>query len=78
MLVAVFRDLDPADEFHDEVWATGFGRPCIKHLGDIGVVHQRHCLTFGFKPGDHVLGVHSRLDDFRATRLRTGSSCSAM
>src|SRR6266705_6521525 len=65
MLVAVFRDLDPADECHDEVWATGFGRPCIKHLGDVGVVHQRQCLPLAFKPGDHALRVHSRLDDFQ-------------
>src|SRR5712664_855428 len=66
MLVAVFRDLDPADEFHDEVWATGFSRPCIENLGDVGVVHQRQCLPLGFKPGDHVLRVHSRLDDFQS------------
>src|SRR6266568_723335 len=65
MLVAVFRDLDPADEFHDEVWVTGFGRPCIENLGDIGVIHQRQCLPLGFKPGDHVLRVHSRLDYFQ-------------
>src|SRR5258708_7562671 len=65
MLVAVFRDLHPADEFHDEVWATGFGRPCIKHLADVGVVHQRQCLPLGFKPGDHTLRVHSRLDYFQ-------------
>src|SRR6266850_5300374 len=65
MLIAVFRDLDPADEFHDEVWATGFGRPRIEHLGDAGVVHQRQCLPLGFKPGDHVLRVHSRFDDFQ-------------
>src|SRR6267142_1288538 len=65
MLIAVFRDLDPADEFHDEVWATGFGRPGIKHLGDVGVLHQRQCLPLGFKPGDHAPGVHSRLDNFQ-------------
>src|SRR6266478_2805034 len=66
MFVAVFRDLDPADEFHDEVWATGLGRPGIKHLGDVGVVHQRQCLPLGFKPGDHAPRVHSRLDDFQS------------
>src|SRR6266478_4556153 len=65
MLVAVFRDLDPADKFHDEVWSTGFGRPCIENLGDVGVVHQRQCLPLGFKPGDHALRVHSRLDNFQ-------------
>src|SRR6266581_6161117 len=66
MLVAVFRDLNPADEFHDEVWATGFGRPCIEDLGDVGVVHQRQRLTLGFKTADHALCVHSRLDDFQS------------
>src|SRR6266436_7063780 len=65
MLVAVFRDLDPADEFYDEVWATGFGRPRIENLGDVGVIHQRQRLPLGFKPGDHALRVHSRLDDFQ-------------
>src|SRR5437016_8660397 len=66
MLIAVFRDLDPADEFHDEVRTTRFGRPCIENLGDVGVVHQRHCLPLGFKPGDHALRVPSRLDDLQS------------
>src|SRR5260370_37082174 len=66
MLIAVFGDLDPADKFHNEIWATGFGRPGIKPRADIGVVHQRQCLPLGFKPRDHALGVHSRLDDFQS------------
>src|SRR6266542_2859052 len=65
MLIAVFRDLDPADKFHHEIRTTGFGRPRIKHLGDVGVVHQRQCLPLRFKPGDHALRVHSRLDNFQ-------------
>src|SRR6267142_3404548 len=65
MLVAVFRDLDPADKFHDEIRATGFGRSRVKHLVDVGVVHQRHCLALGFKAGNHALRVHSRLDNFQ-------------
>src|SRR6266850_3598511 len=65
MLIAVFRDLDPADEFHDEVWATGFGRPRIENLGDVWVVHQRQCLALGFKPADHALRVHPGLDNFQ-------------
>src|SRR6266404_7871611 len=65
MLIAVFRDLDPTDELHDKVGAARFGRPRIKHLGNVGVVHQRQGLSLGFKPGDHALGVHSRLDDFQ-------------
>src|SRR6266542_2539270 len=66
MLIAVFRDLDPADKFHHEIRATGFGRPRIENLGDVGVVHQRQCLPLGFKPGNHALRVHSRLDDFQS------------
>jgi hypothetical protein len=66
MLIAVFRDLDPADEFHDEVRTTRFRRPGIQHLGDVGVLHQRQCLPLGFKPRDHALRVHSRLDDFQS------------
>src|SRR5882724_407027 len=65
MLIAVFCDLDPTDKLHDEIWAPRFGRPCVKHLGDVGVVHQRQCLPLGLKPGDHALGVHSQLDDFQ-------------
>src|SRR6266702_155082 len=61
-LIAVFRDLYPTDKLHHEIWATGCGRPCIENLGDVGVVHQRQCLPLGFKPGDHALRVHSRLD----------------
>src|SRR6266851_7129918 len=65
MLIAVFRDLDSTDKLHDEIWPTQFGRPCIKHLCDIGVLHQRQCLPLRFKPGDHALRVHSRLDNFQ-------------
>src|SRR6266568_2180403 len=65
MLIAVFGDFHPTDKLHDEIWAPRFGRPCVKHLGDVGVVHQRQCLPLGLKPGDHALGVHSQLDDFQ-------------
>src|SRR5438034_6971376 len=66
MLIAVFGDLDPTNQLHDEIWAPRFGRPGIKHLRDIGVVHQRQCLPLGLKPGDHALRIHSRLDDFQS------------
>src|SRR6266567_5679938 len=66
MLIAVFRDLEPTHKLHDEIWATRFGRSCIENLGDVGVVHQRQCLPLSFKPGDHALRVHSRLDDFQS------------
>src|SRR6267378_2677663 len=65
MLIAVFGDLDSADEFHDEIGATGVGCPCIKHLGDVGMVHQRHRLSLGLKACDHAFGVHSRLDNLQ-------------
>src|SRR6266404_2505757 len=65
-LIAVFRDLDPTYKLHHEIWATGCGRPRIENLGDVGVVDQRQCLPLGFKPGNHALRVHSRLDNFQS------------
>ena len=65
MLVAVFGDFDAADEFHDKIRPTGFRRPGIEYLGDVGMVHQRQRLPLGLKPGDDTFGVHARLDDFQ-------------
>jgi hypothetical protein len=42
------------------------------------MIHQCQRLPLGFEAGDDGLGVHAELDDFSATRRRTGSSCSAI
>ena len=41
------------------------GGPAVEHLGDVGVVHQRQGLPLGLEPGDHLPGVHARLDDLQ-------------
>src|SRR6516164_540390 len=38
-------------------------RSAVEHLGDIGVVHHREGLAFGFEAGDHLPRVHARLQD---------------
>ena len=63
-LVAVFRDRDSFDQFHDEVGLARRGSSCVEHLGDVGVFHDRQGLSLGFEPGDHLAGAHPRLDDF--------------
>ena len=64
-LVAVLRDRHPADQLHHEVRAAGFGRTGIQHPGNIRMVHHRQGLPLGLEPGDHLLGVHARLDDLQ-------------
>ena len=50
-----------------------FGHASIEHLGDVGVVHQRQSLAFGFEPGQDLRGVHAGFDeldgDFAFDRL---------
>src|SRR5215510_14555661 len=72
MLIAVFGDLDAADEFHDEERPPGFRRPGIEHFGDVWVVHQSQRLALGLESGDHTLGVHTRLDDFEGNPSMNG------
>ena len=35
----------------------------VEDAGDVGMVHESQGLTFCFKPGDHLFGVHAQLDD---------------
>ena len=49
---------------------TKYGRPAvgrtrIEHLGDVRMVHHRQRLPLGLEAGDHLLGVHARLDDLQ-------------
>ena len=62
--VAVVGDGDAPDEFHHEERPAAVGRAGIEHPGDVGVLHQRQGLPFGFEAGDDFFGVHPRLEDF--------------
>ena len=65
VLVAVLRDGNAVDQFHHEVGPARLGRPGVEHLGDVRVVHQGQGLPLGLEAGDHLPGVHARLDDLQ-------------
>jgi hypothetical protein len=65
MPVAVLGDREPLHVLHHEVRPALGGSPGIEHLGDGRVVHHRQGLALGLEAGDHLLGVHARLDDLQ-------------
>ena len=65
LLVAIFSDRHALDQFHHKVGPTGVSRTGVEHLGDIRMVHHRQCLPLGLEPGNHLPGIHSRLDDLQ-------------
>src|SRR5882724_3667830 len=64
MLIAVFRDLYPTHEFHNEIRTTGLSGAAIEYLRNAGMIHQSECLPFRLEPGDNTFSVHARFDDF--------------
>src|SRR5215467_16310266 len=64
MLIAVFRDLYPTDEFHHEIRTTGLSGAAIEYLRNAGMIHQSECLPLRLEPGDDTFSVHTWLDDF--------------
>src|SRR4029077_13830401 len=65
MSVAIIRDFHTFDQFHHEIRPPTFRCAGIEHVTNTLMIHQCQCLPLRFKPGDHVLRVHSRLDDFQ-------------
>ena len=63
--VAVFGDRHALHQLHDEVGPAAVGRARVEHLGDVRVVHHRQRLPLGLEAGDHLPGVHARLDDLQ-------------
>src|SRR6266853_1478056 len=63
MLIAVFRDLYPTHEFHNEIRTTGLSGAAIEYLRNAGMIHQSECLPFRLEPGDNTFSVHARFDD---------------
>ena len=64
VLVTVLRDLDPPDQFHDEVRPAGVGCAGIKNLGDVRMVHHRKRLALGLEPG-HDLPAAYEVDGLK-------------
>ena len=52
------------DQLHDEVRPARIRLAGVEDLGDVGVVHHGQGLALGLETGDHLAGVHARLDDF--------------
>jgi hypothetical protein len=71
-LVAVLRDRDTLDQLHHEVGPSAVGRTCIVDLGDVRMVHQGQGLPFHLEPGDHLAGIHPRLDDLESHSAADG------
>lgn len=65
LLVAVLSDRGSHHHFHHEIGTTGRRRARIQDFGDAGMVHERQGLTLRGKAGDHLIGVHARLDDLQ-------------
>jgi hypothetical protein len=62
-LVAVLGNGQALDQLHDEIGSCRVRRASVQHLGDVGVVHHRQRLAFLLEAGNHLVRVHSRLDD---------------
>jgi len=63
VLIAVVRDGNATDEFHDEVRPAGVGRPGIQHPRNVRMIHERERLPLG-RERAITRGCHARLDDF--------------
>ena len=61
--VAILGDGNAADQLHDEVRPACVGGAGVEHFGDVLVVHERQSLPLGLEAGDHLGGIHARLDD---------------
>ncbi len=59
VLVAVFGDPDPTDQFHDKVRPARLCRAGIQDLRDVGMVHHRKRLALRLEAGDHLFSIHS-------------------
>ena len=70
--IAILGDVNALDEFHDEVGTPRLRRARIQYLGDIGMVHHRQRLTLGFEASNHLLRIHTKLDDLECDSPANG------
>ena len=73
LVIAVLCDRDALDQFHDEIGPAGLGAAGVEHAGDVGMIHHRQRLALRFEAGDHLLAVHSGLDDLESGAPADGS-----
>lgn len=70
--VAAIRDALAPNQFHDEIRATVFRRAAVENPRNVGVIHDREGLAFGFEASDDGLCVHPELDDFECDDTTDG------
>src|SRR6187402_1827898 len=63
VIIAVVRDPDSADQFHDEVRASALRGSGIENLRDVRMIHHRQSLALLFESGDDLFGIETWLDD---------------
>ena len=61
--VAEIGDGNPFHELHREKRPSRRRHAGVKHLGDVGVVHDGQSLLLGGEPGQHLLGIHPQFDE---------------
>ncbi len=49
-------------QFHDAVGTPVLGRARIETVCDVGMIHQRKCLSFSRKPVDDLARIHAGFD----------------
>ena len=71
-LVAIVRDFDAADQFHDKVGPAGVGRAGLEDFGNVGMIHERQRLPLRFESGDNAPRIHTELDDLEGDAAADG------
>ena len=65
VVVAVLSDRNSIDQFHHEIRTTVVCSARIKYACNIGMIHHRESLLLGLEPGDHILRVQFRFNQFQ-------------
>ena len=72
--VAVVGDGLAGHQFHHHIRPTALSGTRVENLGDAGMIHHGHGLTFALETGNHGATIHARLQNFNrhATPNRIG------
>ena len=62
LVVAVLGQRLAPDQLHDEVGTAGRGDAGVEDARDVAVVHAGERLSLGVEAGEHLLAVHTQLD----------------
>jgi len=63
--VTMLSDGHAGHEFHDKIGPASFCRSGVIDARDVRMIEKRQRLPLGLEAGNHLLGVHPRLDDLQ-------------